>query len=85
MHIPMFILIRTSSKNNSRSFNGTTYYESKDDPFNQLIHIYDWPQRNSTHKVIFTDRELQSSNETFCKGISKTIDGKNGIEFNYIF
>lgn len=75
--VQILIWNRISSKNNSRKYNGTTYYESKyDDEFGQLIHIDDWPQRDSIHQVIFTTHELHLSNETFCKGISKTINGK---------
>lgn len=78
-HISISIRNRISSKNNSRKYNGTTDYESKDDPFKQLIHVHDWPQQNSTREVTFTNDELYSTNGTFCKGISKTLDCKNSF------
>lgn len=40
----------------------------------QQLHLYDWPQRDAIYQIEFNDSELQS-NETFCKGISKTITG----------
>lgn len=41
----------------------------------QRVPLSDWPQREAAYEVEFTDDELHS-NETFCKGISKTISGK---------
>lgn len=57
-------------------YNGTTYYKPSGNPFEQLVHIDDWPQRDSIHQMNFTTYELCSNNGTFCKGISNTISSK---------
>ncbi|XP_055301979.1 uncharacterized protein LOC129568316 [Sitodiplosis mosellana] len=54
-----------SATNNSRRYNGTTFYESND-PYVQRIHLDDGTQRNDTYEMNFTDDEI-NSNDTFCK------------------
>lgn len=63
-----------SATNNSRRYNGTTFYESND-PHVQRIHLDDGSQRNDTYEINFTDEEV-NSNDTFCKGISKILSGE---------
>lgn len=70
-----YLAYRISSTNNSRRFNGTTYYEV-DDPHVQRIHVEDGNQLDGVYRVKFTDDELNSLN-AFCKGISDTISGEH--------
>lgn len=61
------------SLNNSRKYNGITFYES-DDPHVQRIKLDDTNQFG-LYEINFTDDEIHS-NETFCRGITKKISGK---------
>lgn len=67
------MVFRISSENNSRTYNGTTYFKTND-PYDQRIRLTDIPQRNGTYEVEFTDIELKSSDK-FCKA-TKTIECK---------
>lgn len=68
------IVIRISATNNSRRYNGTTYWEAED-PLVQLIHLDDGNQRDDIYQIVFTPDELHSSC-TFCRGITKVISRK---------
>lgn len=70
-----YLAYRFSSTNNSRRFNGTTFYEV-DDPHVQRIHLEDGNQLDGVYLVKFTDDELGSLN-AFCKGISDIISGEH--------
>lgn len=66
------------SKNNPRVYNGTTVWE-KGLPLLQRIHLKD-VQYDSIYEIEITESDL-ASNVTFCKGITKTIMGKNSFKF----
>lgn len=66
-----FLVHRISATNNSRKYNGTTYWEA-DDPLVQLIHLKDDVQRNDIYQFVFTPEEFRSIC-TFCRGITKTV------------
>lgn len=68
------IFCSISATNNSRKFNGTTLNEMND-PNVQRIHLDDSNQFKAVYEVNFSNNEI-NSNETFCKGISKTISSE---------
>lgn len=66
-------IFRILSKNNSKKFNGTTYY-IMNNPLVQYFLADDGRGRQSIFEVIFTSNELQSV-ERFCKETELT-EGK---------